>query len=195
MRSWIFFFVICSVISGNVIHSQEVLATDYTSNNFVLSDLEFISSGDETSATNFTLLGTSGQAVIGEATSSNFSVSLGFAYFPAPPAPSPTPSPPSSASQPSVQTGSDGGGRGIIPVNVVPEPSASLPVSEFLTPEQARSIDIQADGAINILDFNAMMVNWGRNEANNSADMNHDGTVDIFDFNMLMVYWSITYPL
>lgn len=45
--------------------------------------------------------------------------------------------------------------------------------------EQAKIIDIQKDGVINILDFNALMVNWDSNS--------------IFAFNDLMVYWDTTY--
>jgi len=67
---------------------------------------------------------------------------------------------------------------------------------------QAKLVDIQRDGTVNILDFNAIMVNWGSTQnlaavgaLFNPADMNKDGSVDIFDFNTLMVYWGTTYQL
>ncbi|MCX6781628.1 MAG: hypothetical protein NTW66_00680 [Candidatus Magasanikbacteria bacterium] len=52
--------------------------------------------------------------------------------------------------------------------------------------------DIVRDGKIDILDFNALMVNWGKNIIGNSADTNQDGLVDILDFNLLMVNWGKT---
>jgi hypothetical protein len=55
--------------------------------------------------------------------------------------------------------------------------------------------DIVRDGAIDVLDFNALMVQWGKIGAGNPADANQDGSVDIFDFNLLMVYWDETEPL
>lgn len=87
---------------------------------------------------------------------------------------------------------STGGGGGPIPTPTPLDPIIA----------QAKLADIQKDGTINILDFNAMMVNWGATQnlaaagsAFNSADMNKDGIVDIFDFNTLMVYWGTTYQL
>ena len=50
--------------------------------------------------------------------------------------------------------------------------------------------DIIRDGKIDVLDFNALMVNWGKREIGNFADVNQDGIVDVFDFNLVMVYWG-----
>ena len=55
--------------------------------------------------------------------------------------------------------------------------------------------DFVRDGVIDVLDFNALMVQWGKTGGGNSADANLDGIVDIFDFNLLMVYWGETEPL
>lgn len=55
--------------------------------------------------------------------------------------------------------------------------------------------DFVRDGVIDVLDFNALMVQWGKTGVGNSADANQDGLVDIFDFNLLMVYWGQTEPL
>ena len=41
-----------------------------------------------------------------------------------------------------------------------------------------------------ILDFNALMVNWGSTTPGNPADFNGDGKVDILDFNWLMIHWA-----
>jgi len=50
--------------------------------------------------------------------------------------------------------------------------------------------DIIRDGKIDVLDFNALMVNWGKREIGNFADVNQDGIADVFDFNLVMVYWG-----
>lgn len=50
--------------------------------------------------------------------------------------------------------------------------------------------DTNGDGKVDILDFNAMMMQWDRTGANLSADLDHDGKVDILDFNLLMIHWS-----
>ncbi|HDP37350.1 MAG TPA: hypothetical protein ENN27_05800 [Candidatus Atribacteria bacterium] len=49
--------------------------------------------------------------------------------------------------------------------------------------------DITGDGLVGILDFNLLMINWGKEENNNIADLNNDGRVDILDFNILMASW------
>ena len=53
----------------------------------------------------------------------------------------------------------------------------------------AQKVDANKDNKIDVLDFNTLMVNWGKTTANNVADFNGDGKVDIFDFNMLMINW------
>lgn len=50
--------------------------------------------------------------------------------------------------------------------------------------------DTNNDGKVDILDFNALIVNWGAGGGNSVADFNKDGKVDIFDFNFLMAHWS-----
>jgi len=71
---------------------------------------------------------------------------------------------------------SGGGGGGIPPV--VPG-----------TPPQ--KADINKDNKVDVLDFNALMVNWGNSTPNNVADFNSDGQVDLFDFNLLMINWTL----
>lgn len=98
--------------------------------------------------------------------------------------------------------GGGGGGGGGSNVSTPPsftEPSLLLPeagvIQDPVKSARAKQIDIIKDGVVNILDFNALIVNWGRTEKGNIADINGDGVVDIFDFNLLMVYWGITYTL
>ncbi len=50
--------------------------------------------------------------------------------------------------------------------------------------------DINGDGVVNILDFNALLVQWGQTGPNLSADLNHDGVVGILDFTLLMAHWT-----
>lgn len=54
----------------------------------------------------------------------------------------------------------------------------------------AQKVDANKDNKIDVLDFNTLMVNWGKTTANNVADFNGDSKVDIFDFNMLMINWT-----
>ncbi len=52
--------------------------------------------------------------------------------------------------------------------------------------------DINGDGVVNILDFNALLVQWGKTGSDLSADLNHDGVVGILDFNILIIHWHQT---
>ena len=56
---------------------------------------------------------------------------------------------------------------------------------------EAQKVDANKDGKIDVLDFNTLMVNWGKTGANNVADFNGDGKVDVFDFNLLMINWTL----
>lgn len=89
--------------------------------------------------------------------------------------------------------GGGGGGGGITNPIVVPEPP--IPFEDIVEPNQIQQIDILEDGAVDILDFNLLMLNWGFVGAGNPADMNSDGAVDILDFNSLMLNWGATYLL
>lgn len=51
--------------------------------------------------------------------------------------------------------------------------------------------DTNNDGKINILDFVALMANWGKTGIYNVADFNRDGNVSILDFVLLMANWTI----
>lgn len=50
--------------------------------------------------------------------------------------------------------------------------------------------DINRDGKVDLLDFNILLVDWGKTGNNLMADLDHNGVVDIYDFNQLMVYWQ-----
>ena len=49
--------------------------------------------------------------------------------------------------------------------------------------------DVNADGQVNILDFNYLMISWNKRDLDNS-DFNSDGNIDVSDFNTLMVNWT-----
>jgi len=55
---------------------------------------------------------------------------------------------------------------------------------------EAQKVDSNKDNKIDVLDFNSLMVNWGKTGTGNVADFNSDGKVDIFDFNLLMINWT-----
>lgn len=63
--------------------------------------------------------------------------------------------------------------------------------------------DINDSGKIDIVDFNLLLINWGKKSivdtskpkkdrcpVVNVADVNCDGKVDILDFNLVLVYWG-----
>lgn len=70
---------------------------------------------------------------------------------------------------------------------VTTTPATTTPTNT-LTPEQQK-VDANKDNKIDVLDFNALMINWGKT-GTNVADFNSDGKVDIFDFNLLMINWG-----
>lgn len=69
--------------------------------------------------------------------------------------------------------------------------------SEWFEKDVKRT-DILRDGVIDVLDFNTLMVNWGKPTVSgasfNPADVNEDKKVDIFDFNYVMVHWGKIEP-
>ena len=69
-----------------------------------------------------------------------------------------------------------GGGGGLVAQSTLPLTSAG---------------DTNGDGVVDVFDFNTLMVNWGKTDANNAADLNNDGKVDVFDFNLLMINWTL----
>lgn len=76
------------------------------------------------------------------------------------------------------QSSGGGGGGGGAPGPVVP--------TDQIT--QTTNGDTNEDGKVDIMDFNRLMIDWGK--SGSLADFNQDGKVDIFDFNSLMVNWS-----
>lgn len=90
-------------------------------------------------------------------------------YYTATHTTTPTPSP-----SPSSGGGGGGGGGG----------GSSTP-----TPKPG---DTNNDGKIDLLDFNLLMVNWGKPVSGAAnGDLTNDGKVDIFDFTMLMIDWTL----
>jgi hypothetical protein len=83
-------------------------------------------------------------------------------------------------------SGGGGGGSYTPPSTTTPATTTS---TNTLTPEQQK-VDANKDNKIDVLDFNSLMINWGKTGTGNIADFNSDGKVDIFDFNMLMINWG-----
>ncbi|MCE9644000.1 HYR domain-containing protein [Candidatus Parcubacteria bacterium] len=102
-----------------------------------------------------------------------------------------------SSQSPAGGGGGGGGGGGTLIAQVTETGSVNRNVSPQTVSDPAlvRPADIQRDGAIDILDFNSLMVGWGTTSPSDPADTNGDGQVDILDFNTLMVYWGSTYQL
>ena len=76
--------------------------------------------------------------------------------------------------------GGGGGGSAVAITTTIPTTLSAV----------AQKVDANKDNKIDVLDFNTLMVNWGKTTANNIADFNGDSKVDIFDFNMLMINWT-----
>ena len=95
------------------------------------------------------------------------------------PTPTPTPAP-----------GGGGGGSNPLPSSTQnPTPTlTTTPAPKQALTEEQKKVDANNDGMIDVLDFNALMVNWG--DAGGAGDFDSNGTVDVFDFNMLMINWS-----
>lgn len=74
--------------------------------------------------------------------------------------------------------GGGGGGGGIAPTNTT---------TNVVTSTKA---DATGDGKVDVLDFNALLIQWGKKGASLTADFNGDGVVDILDFNQLLINWS-----
>jgi hypothetical protein len=83
---------------------------------------------------------------------------------------------------PTTPTPTSGGGG----VTTPPSSPLTSPLSAA-----AEKVDANKDNKIDVLDFNTLMVNWGKTTANNVADFNEDGKVDVFDFNLLMINWTL----
>lgn len=88
------------------------------------------------------------------------------------PAPAPSPSP-----------SGGGGGTTNTPTATIPTPTATLSAEQ-------KAYDANNDDAIDVLDFNALMVHWGETGSAVVADFDGNGVVDVFDFNALMVHWT-----
>ena len=71
-----------------------------------------------------------------------------------------------------------------------PSGGGSITTTATTLSAAAQKVDANKDNKIDVLDFNTLMVNWGKTTANNIADFNGDSKVDIFDFNMLMINWT-----
>ena len=83
----------------------------------------------------------------------------------------------------SVPTSSGGGGGGGA-VSTTTTVTTTLSVA-------AQKVDANKDNKIDVLDFNTLMVNWGKTGSGNIADFTGDEKVDIFDFNLLMINWTL----
>jgi len=83
---------------------------------------------------------------------------------------------------PTTSSGGGGGGGG-----AAVSTTSTIPTTLSAT---AQKVDANKDGKIDVLDFNSLMVNWGKTTTGNIADFTGDGKVDIFDFNTLMINWT-----
>jgi len=83
-------------------------------------------------------------------------------------------------------SGSSGGGTTNTTTDTTP---TVTPVTTPLT-EAQKVYDTNGDDAIDVLDFNSLIVHWGETGSAVVADFDGNGVVDVFDFNSLMVNWT-----
>ena len=50
--------------------------------------------------------------------------------------------------------------------------------------------DATGDSKVDVLDFNTLLIQWGKTGTGLTADFDGNGTIDIFDFNLLLINWS-----
>ena len=50
--------------------------------------------------------------------------------------------------------------------------------------------DATGDSKVDVLDFNTLLVQWGKTGTGLTADFDGNGSVDIFDFNLLLINWT-----
>jgi len=90
---------------------------------------------------------------------------------------------------PSTSGGTGGGGGGGSSPAGGGGGGAPAPTPTPATPASAKG-DATGDGKVDVLDFNSLLIQWGKVGTNFSADLDKSGTVDIFDFNLLLINWS-----
>lgn len=52
------------------------------------------------------------------------------------------------------------------------------------------SVPPPTNQVMGILNFNSLIINWGKTGSNNTADFTGDGKVDILDFNYIIIHWG-----
>lgn len=118
---------------------------------------------------------------------------------------------------PSGGGGGGGGGGGFVALPATSTPTTATQIaddSKYTSQTGSQSqkngdysglyrADVDDSGTVGILDFNLIMVNWGKKQTVNLsqakpdrcktvnvADLNCDGKVDVLDFNVLMINWG-----
>ena len=86
----------------------------------------------------------------------------------------------------STQTSTSGSGGGSNP----PPTLTDIPPAVTSLTEAQKVYDTNGDNAIDVLDFNSLIVHWGETGSAVVADFDGNGSVDVFDFNSLMVHWT-----
>ncbi|MFH0806181.1 MAG: hypothetical protein V1885_00405 [Candidatus Brennerbacteria bacterium] len=148
-----------------------VLATDYSSTNFVVKDPVIAPGSGFATSSAFQLWSVIGEPAIGISAGGTFTLKGGFLYFPAPA--SATSTPPESAAAPHPV---DYGPFVFIPSRVVPLSAAC---------------DFNEDGVCGIADFSILLYYYERSGPSVAKyDLNKNETVDFPDISILFYYWE-----
>jgi hypothetical protein len=104
---------------------------------------------------------------------------------------------PASARTSSETTGGGTGGGGSSLIKKITETSTGTGIDSDGYKNWFNNVvsraDVVKDGVIDLIDFNTLMVQWGRAGASLASDINGDEAVDLLDFNQLMVKWGQRY--
>jgi len=155
-------------------------ATDYTSTSFIIRDPVISVGGARATSSSYELFTSTGQTVIGETSSSNFTYRSGFLYFTDPVADTP-------ASTPTPTPTIIGGGGPIPGFRFVP---LVVPRTDC-----TGAGDLNSDCGVNLIDISIAAFWWQKDLSEVFARreverLSGDGLVDLIDFSIIAFNWT-----
>lgn len=150
-----------------------VLATDYSSTNFSVSNPVIEELGGISTSTSFRLLGSIPFIEPRRSTSTSYINIPGFPAFPGTTTTTTTPG------------GGGGGGGGGLPQEPKPKPQPQPGDPIF------KRVDFNRDGFVNFIDFSILLYYFDKQGSIIVPfDLNDDGAVDMIDISIFMYYWD-----
>ncbi len=175
-------FLILAFLAISLMISGVVFAAGQSSTNYIIESDVVSGGGGESSSTNYTAEHTTGQPTIGESSSTNYSNYAGFWH--------------AAIGAPAPDTDGD-----LVPDNIdncylTPNPGQQDTNDDGYG--NACDCDINNDGVVSIIDYNAFRNAWGLNSSsptwNPDIDFNSDGVITIVDYNTFRNRWNTSQP-